>query len=142
MTVSLLQGQFYEISPGKITLFGLPGFYSGSFWAVGTPAGDTYVPVEVTPYPVSGEIEQLIAADVAAGKSHLIRGLLVSNRIAVCLFLEGVLTFELFQNAVEQVGQITIPVFAVSGRLLTLLIVPETQLNYPFATLDEFGEIV
>ena len=134
-----LSGQHFVVSPNSILLFGLQGLHSGDYWAVGVPFGETYVLTEVDPAPVLSEINQVITEDTKAGNASCIDHILCSSRTAVCLFLEGALTFGDFKQAQETSQSIRL---SCSTLPSPLHIVSEFETTYSFATCTADGSIV
>ncbi|GHP00687.1 hypothetical protein KSF_107340 [Reticulibacter mediterranei] len=92
-----IAGKHFSVTPQQITVFGLQGMHWGNRWAVGIPFGRTvesYMFTEIAPAPVLAEIEGVLEEH---GNEHL----LISNRVAVRLFLEGRLPMEAFMDAQE-----------------------------------------
>ena len=136
-----ISGQHFTVSHDTITLFGLFGASSGTYWVLSESfdGPDTYVPVEGEPNPVLHEIHQQIADDMAAGKGQYIDHILCSSRVAARLFLEGVLTFNDFKHAQETSQSVRVYCAALT---YPLHIVSEFETTHSFATFQSDGTIV
>lgn len=149
MSSQTLIGRHFSVSPTAITLFHLQGFHSGKQWVIGfsiagTGQADDYFLAACEPAPALAGIEQVIRADIAVGREHLIDHMLLSSRAAVRLFLEGVLTPEHFASAKEDGPTLTITM-QVLGKERDVLILGEFDAaldGVPISTRDQFGTIV
>ncbi|GCE32022.1 hypothetical protein KDA_75060 [Dictyobacter alpinus] len=144
MATSTVTGPNFEVSQKHITLFQLQGAHTGNNWAMSVPFGDTaesYVLTEVGPAPALDEIVSVIETDRAQGREHLIDHVLISSRVAVRLFLEGILTMEAFKDA-EASDESILLTLKLSGRDRRVKIQSEFDLEYGVSTRDQTGAIV
>lgn len=94
----------YHVTSQSLTLFQLQAFRQQDRWVMSVPFGEgpeSYVLVELRPSSsdTAEEILQVISEDRAAGRAHLIDHILITNRVAAALFLEGTLRVEHFATS-------------------------------------------
>lgn len=96
-----ITGQNFSIDGCVITIFGLQGSPDGKYWDIGIDflGEGNYVLVQVDPAPASDEVLSAIQQDIDAENYDKICMVAVSNRIAVRLWLEGVLNHSNFKHA-------------------------------------------
>lgn len=102
----------YQVSAHEITILGLYGSVEGPNWVLGIlvdsdpstfdeNGNPSYLNIVGEPSPVMAEVMDVIDGDIAAGKDDQIAWVLLSNKVAVRLFLEGYLTANKFIGAKE-----------------------------------------
>jgi hypothetical protein len=134
MAHATIKGERYEIRGNSIELFKLYGEPSGKYWTVGIPIkGDNYFLCTVAPMPALNLVLDAFDDDKAAGNLAKIKLVTVSNRVAVRLWLEGVLTRQDFAKALEgsfnDVPYIALPSVKLDEYTVPLVIFPETMVG-------------
>lgn len=151
MAHSKVIGEHYEIDGKSITIMKLEGSFHGENWVIGIDlsGGDEYFNAVVTPAPALPAILEVIYQDKLDGNESKIRSIVASNRIAIRLWLEGVITRSNFKDAVEGVGVkpeapfIMLKAVQFGKYTFPLYILPETLINVgTFATLDDQFRVV
>lgn len=156
--------KFFECDNGRITIFGLTAFITwDGKWAFVLP--DAVIQDIKKAFPdakeyficdpedsVIQEINNVIKTDIALGKYKLISHIRMTNRVAVLLFLATIITKEHFLTAECLYDSAGNPYIKLSGVFFEytpfkVTIYPEQApipelLEKPFATMDEFGNVV
>ncbi|MBP7774256.1 hypothetical protein KA078_00530 [Candidatus Woesebacteria bacterium] len=148
------RNELFEVSADSIDLFGLHGGRSNEFWIIGLTASaesQSYLLTAIPPTSVLDDVLALIQQDVVAGHYSDIKSVALGARLAVILFLEGVIKPEHFHSA--EVGS-----WDTDGVTLTYIRLPsvpfgmhtfpvhifsewEVGSNY-LATLDENMDVI
>jgi len=153
-----VSGKFYAVNGERCKIFDLEArCISSGRWSLGSPNGSvvidyfydhnmTYKPIEQDAAPVSNEIIQLVHRTVQAGQASRIAAVLVSNRVAARLFLEGVIDMIHFgiaremrvQEKLRMVGSaVPVRVFC-AGQLVSMT--PADEMVVSSAHIDEDWE--
>ncbi len=147
--ITELEGRYFSLHGGTITIFNLDGFHHGNDWGIGISfTGDeNYINCQVEPAPAVEDILDIIEQDKAQGNFEDISMVAVSSRVAVRLFLEGVLQQRDFKRAQEGenegVGFILLPGCQLGEYVFDLGILPEVVVgNGMIATLDQNYHVV
>lgn len=100
--------------------------------------------IEVSPDPVRQEVEAVIKGDIHAGRDELIDHVEITNRVAIRLYLEGVLTLSHFVNALEEEDGTIVVRAELLGKERRLVIRDELDesLEYEISTRDKEGNLV
>jgi hypothetical protein len=145
-----LEGKNYRVSDKSIVLFDLVGAHSGrGNWAIGLPIDGTretgYMNIEVNPDNslAVNEVAEVIQSDIDNGREGLIDHVLITNRVAVRMFLQGAISPQSFRNATEDDDTITITALLV-GKPRKVVIRSEfdESLQYAISTRDAEGKLV
>jgi hypothetical protein len=113
------------------------GFWSRiSWWCNTYDQRDCWIYKPTSLLPM---IDELFAKDAVAGQAHRVHTLRVDPYQAATLYLEGVITFEHVNAAVERDNHIDIPGVDINGHTLTVRV---TQRVLPMATLDYAGTVI
>lgn len=145
-----ISGQHFAIDGSHITIFGLQGFpFGGGDWGMSVDllGNGKYISAQVDPAPVLERILNIIDQDAAEGNFDQIAMVAVSNRVAVRLFLEGVLQHRHFKKAQEGEQQgvpfLYLPSCDLGKYNLPLGIIPEKIVGAGMiATLDSKYRVV
>lgn len=150
---------FFEFIDGGIDILGFKGFVSfDGKWGFSIPedarllfrgAMYSYVPPEIS---FIQKLLGVVKDDIQKGKGDRISYIRMTNRIAVILFLGGVLLKEHFNLAeclYDGAGYpyIQIPGVFFEERPFRIVIYSEKSpipglFEHPFATLDEWGQVI
>jgi hypothetical protein len=145
-----IQGKNLRVGNKSIVLFELKGeLRANGKWIVGISFDGTresgYMDFEVSPDSSLAvkEIEEIIEADIADGREEIIDHVLISNRVAIRLFLQGALLPQSFRNATEDDETITITAtFASKPRKVVIRSEFDESLEYAVSTRDVEGKVV
>jgi len=142
MSTNLIRkGNNLELNGGVLNIFGSKGFVQGKNWVMNILFGSF---VEISPDPLSHDIESVINTDIASGNSDKIHHVQVSPATALCLYLEGRLVRGDIVAAEETENSVTfkdIKFNTIEGdKTYDLIVIPDSE--YAFATVDKNGEIV
>lgn len=130
-----------------VSVLGLRGLISDGIYTIDINFGSEKKPKYVLVQgnqpekPISQKIEELILADKAAGKEALIDHVLISNRYAVHLYMEGRLTREMLESAKEENGDLVIDLY-FAGAKRKVVVRSELKAEYHCATIDAKGKVV
>ena len=130
-----------------VSIMGLRGLINDGNWTVdinfGSNKKPSYMLVECDKpeSPISEKIEQLILNDRAADKEALIDHVLISNRYAVLLYLEGRLTREMLESAQVDGDDLVIGLY-LAGAMRKVVVRSELKAEYHCATIDANGNVV
>lgn len=139
MATSQLSGLNYGVEGNAVTFFDNKGIrLSNGRWGINAFGGDMYV--EVSPDTMLPTIRECIAGDVEDGNGDKISILLVQPNIAVILFLEGILTRDLIEGAIEGPDFIDIGNVPIDGRNLMVRVMKEGE--YRIATANSEGVVL
>lgn len=139
--------KLFEITGRIVSIMGLKGFVDGNDYTIdinfGTAQNPSYVLAQCSKpeQTILSKIEQLIADDKKAGNEEKIDHILISNRYAVLLFLEGKITREVLESGTVSDGDLVINLY-VGGAMRKVVIQAETKSAYHCATIDVNGEVV
>ncbi len=144
-----MKKKLFEISGNTVSLLGLPGRKDDKNWAIGIDMGEgnriNYVMVEQCDQFKDGAIfaklEKLVNGDIEAGNESKIDHVLVSNRYAVLLFLDGKINREMLEMATDLNGDLIIQMF-ISGSMRKVIIRDENKVKYHCETVDADGNSV
>ncbi len=143
MSHANLLGQHFAIGSKSIELMKLMGSPDGKSWIIGIliSSGD-YIPFEVPPAPALKNVLEVIQQDIDDGNISEVRMVAISNRVAVRLWLEGVLTRKEFEGALEgeanEVPYVILSSVKLGNYTLPVAILPETTVGTGhICTLDE-----
>ena len=131
MAKRIIGGEYWTVeSDNKITLFGLVGYGRlGKTWTITVNVFGVDMLAEVSPGPALEEVLKVVRADEAAGNLNKIYRLVVSNRIAVRLFLEGALSRSDFEQGVTE-GEVDVSkVFNDNGPALPVVLLEKVRLG-------------
>ncbi len=152
MAHSKTVSSLYEIDGDSLTLMKLQGMhFSQKNWAIGVSlvGDDNYFLAEVSPAPALDDVLRVIQQDIDAGNYAKIRAIVVSNRVAVRLWLDGTLKVQDFHSAKEgEVQKPEMPFIAIAAvqvgpHTFPVVIVPETKVGASMvATIDSNFKIV
>jgi hypothetical protein len=133
----------FSVIGDSVTILGLSGRRDSKDWAIDVfevmveqcdefPAGVTIA-----------KIEKLILADIKAGNESKIDHVLISNRYAVLLFLDGKINREMLETGQVVNGDLVIQMF-IEGAMRKVIIRDEKadNLEYHCATIDSEGKSV
>jgi hypothetical protein len=140
-------GRNFMYGQGSLKLYELQGVRMGKNWAIGIlldRKSKSYLLTEVSPAPVRQEVEAVIQGDIKAGREQLIDYVLVSNRVAIRLYLEGFLKPSHFANAVEEEDGSIVVRAELLGKEHKIVIRDELDdsLEYEISTRDKEGNLV
>lgn len=144
-----IQGKNFSINGKRITIFGLNGLPKGENWIMGGQFSEdgSYVDMETVPTPALAKVLKIIGQDIIDGNYEQIHMVVMSNRVAVRLFLEGALEDVHFINAKE--GELNgVPFMLLIGcnfgeHFFPIGILPESLIGATtMATLDSNYRIV
>jgi hypothetical protein len=125
-----IEGNSVQIrSTEAIQILGLSGSKKGPQWVMGIPISrgkKPYLNLVENPTPVFHQVEAILAS--FPGEKH-IDHLLITNRTAVRLFLEGCLTAADFENAICEKDTITLPHVSLWGDSFKVVICKECNLQ-------------
>lgn len=130
-----------------VSVMGLRGLISDGSYTIdinfGSNEEPSYVLVQCDQpeKPISQKIEELILADKADGKEAQIDHVLISNRYAVLLYMEGRLTREMLESAKEEDGDLVIDLY-FAGAKRKVVVRSELKAEYHCATIDANGEVI
>lgn len=136
------KGTYYELSGGGITLFGLRAFHQGDAWVMSVPfsrSPEGYMDDYVSPVQALSILEYLLQMAVAQGEA--VERFVLSSRMATCLYLEGVLTYEAFDTA-EEMEDAVVLLLSLSGSVHLVEIRTEFALEYDVCMLDSLGRVI
>lgn len=142
MSHASFNGKHFQISNKSITIMKLPGTFMGQDWAIGFSfSSDDYTLVQVSPAPALAQILKVVQQDKEEGNFKDIRLVAISNRVAVRLWLEGILKREDLETAIEgetSVPYIFIPKVVLGEYTFSVAILPETSVGVGhICTLDK-----
>lgn len=138
MATSQLTGSNFSLNGQTIEFFGTKGFkQSETSWVMNLLFGAF---VEVDPDSIMDTVRDCIAGDIKNGNEDKIATLLLGPNQAVVFFLEGQLTREHIENAVDGDGFVDIPNVEVEGRTLTVRVLEEP--THSVATADSDGNVL
>lgn len=100
-----------------------------------------YILVQVSPSSVVRDIEKVIEGDRAEGKEDKIDHVMISNRYAVILFLEGRLTRDVLANAKVEGDNLVVNMY-LAGATRKVVIQSEQTAKYHCATYTADGQVV
>jgi hypothetical protein len=139
-TSQLARVNFKYEDTDAIEFFGARGTKISGGWAVnGANDGATWVQVLST--SIMGIVRECIADDIRSGNDDKIAMLLLAPHEAVVFFLEGKLTREHIDKAIEGADFVEFPGVMVEGRSLTVR-VTESSDEYTIATADAEGNVL
>jgi hypothetical protein len=139
-------GQHYEIDEHSITLFGLGGtrMGKGKDWALGIDREGvekpSYISIQVPPDPALEDVVNVIEQEKAHnfGNLGVLARIIMSNRIAVRLFLEGVLNpSDFHQNEEAEMDIHNIARKGIAAPVINLQSVQFGAYKFPVSILSE-----
>lgn len=142
MAKRIIGGKNWTVeSDDKIVLFDLVGYNRlGRTWTITVNFLGAEMLAEVSPAPALEEVLKVVRADEAAGNLGKIFRVVVSSRIAVRLFLEGVLSRTDFESGVTE-GEVDVSkVFNDNGPALPVILLERVKLGdyeFQFGILSE-----
>ncbi|QQG51345.1 MAG: hypothetical protein HZB75_02460 [Candidatus Saccharibacteria bacterium] len=135
----IVSGVNWSVEGETFTIFGASGWVNGSRWMVPLgPSGPGIAPVK--PAPIKGDIDKVIAADIADGNGSKIDYVGVGGFQALLLALEGVITVDMLRTAQETPDRIIIENVAFARGRRKLVIIKNAK--YTMATFDRNDEVV
>jgi hypothetical protein len=139
MAISQLKGINFKIDGPVVDFFGAKGtILSGDRWGVNAFGGDPFFPTNHD--SMMPAIQGCINDDVEAGNEDRLSMVLLAPLSAVIFFLEGRLTRQHLDTAVEGPDFIDIPYVDIDGRGLRVRILRESEYNV--ATADSEGNVL
>lgn len=137
--------QLVQFEGRMATVMGLRGLVQDGQWIIDAdPFGSgSYILAEVDAPnpPISQKLEKLIEDDRAAGNEDKIDHLLISNRYAVILYMEGRVTREMLEQATQK-GKDLVFNLHLAGATRKIIVRNERDLKYTCATMDADGNVV
>lgn len=146
--------RLYKVESDSITLFGLEGSRDGRRWMIGmaiSAATQSYIPVFVGPFPALEDLMDIIGQDAINGDYDRIKSVAMSARVAVRLFLEGVIKPEHFHLAEENtmetgrrpIEYIYLPAVPFGDHNFPVYVFSEWEVGSSYiATWDEDNNVV